>query len=1292
MSGQSIGSIVGGIVGAVIGTFAYGNTYAGFVIGSTLGGVAGGALDPPKGPNTKGPRLEDLGQQTATYGAFIPRLYGTVSVFGNVFWLENNKLKEVATTTTSGGKGGAPESSQTTYRYLATFAVGLCEGPIFGIKRIWISGKLWYNKGTVDKSTLFVSNDKETYFRLFLGTETQMPSSRMEADVGVANCPAYRGLAYIVFHGLDLGPYGNSLAGVQVKVEVIKTGSKADILTDIYTVDPLSTYQSSALYIDKNGTATIFNKPTDLNTVSTTQVYTHSIKGAEKILRYISLPHRGIHFSGWADTPCVAMADNSGLVTVMDGKGTIIATINGLNPSQGEITQNMSYYRRADKQFFISVETASTKIYDFNILISTTTAASSHGQINAIFIGQHHHYAFTYTSIFIAYDTDWNQLWTVNMAGAAINLGTPTDGGNDLVVIREETETTAIVKFGQKFWRVTQSGYTIIGTFSVPSAYLGHEYNHYYKGFWFGITATQGNNTDLFVIQFDRITVVSPTLSDIVAAESLNSNLLEASDIDTTQLASTTVRGYKVSSLGAIRSAIEPLQGAYPFDVIQDGYKIKYVKRGGSSVAAITHDKLDARAYGDSPGVQITQMREMDSILPAKVSVKYLDFKREYDTGEQYYERMNTDAINVMDMELPMVLTSAEAAGMAQTLCYLYWLERYDISFTLPPEYNYLQPADVLGLTTPDASYNLRIKQINYTQDGRLEIQAKYNQPAIYTPSSVGEDGNEPPDTLDEFGDTLYELLDIPLIQDIYDMPGFPVAMTGNLEGWPGGVLSRSDDGGATYATIQGFTAPGTTMGYATNTIGTHNGLLLDKASVLNVVLDQGTLSSVTELQLFNGQNHFAYGIDGRWEIIAAQNCALQGDGSYNLSDLMRGRFGTEQYTGVHAVDDKVVYLTSTAMAFVQANSGMIGIARDYKGVTSGDTLDTVTARNFIYKGVNLECLSPVCLKASRSPVSSDITIEWVRRGRVNAEWKDLIDVPVGEATESYEVDIYADNTFAVIKRTLASSAQNATYSAAQQIDDFGGINGDALYNQTVLSLHFNGINGSTTFVDTAYTAPKTPTVNGNAQISATQSKFGGASGYFDGTGDFIAFANDATLSFGSNNFTIEFFCYPTANNGLLLAKTVNNASFGAYELRINASNVVTCYLASLSSSWNIAAGIGTLTVTLNAWNHVALTRNGNTFALFVNGAVSATASSSSALFTNTSALSIGAYNNNVLNYTGYLDDLRITNGSARYTSVFTPPAAQFDDFLPLIALSFKAYQLSATVGRGYPAQATINL
>src|SRR5690606_35127545 len=130
---------------------------AGSFIDSRLFGLGGG------NQHIEGPRLDNLQVQASTEGAPIPEIAGRVRLAGQIIWA--TKFREVATTTTQevgGGKGGGGGGTvtQTTYSYFANFAVGLCEGPIDRIGRIWADGKpldvtnivMRVYRGTADQS------------------------------------------------------------------------------------------------------------------------------------------------------------------------------------------------------------------------------------------------------------------------------------------------------------------------------------------------------------------------------------------------------------------------------------------------------------------------------------------------------------------------------------------------------------------------------------------------------------------------------------------------------------------------------------------------------------------------------------------------------------------------------------------------------------------------------------------------------------------------------------------------------------------------------------------------------------------------------------------------------------------------------------------------------------------------------------------------------------------------------------------------------------------------------------
>lgn len=221
---------------------------------------------------------------------------------------------------------------------------------------------------------------------------------------------------------------------------------------------------------------------------------------------------------------------------------------------------------------------------------------------------------------------------------------------------------------------------------------------------------------------------------------------------------------------------------------------------------------------------------------------------------------------------------------------------------------------------------------------------------------------------------------------------------------------------------------------------------------------------------------------------------------------------------------------------------------------------------------------------------------------------------------------------------------------------------GDTLYPSVALLLHCDGSNGSTTFTDSSPT-PKTVTANGGAQISTAQSKFGGSSMYFDGTGDYLSVPASSAFQFGTGDFTIEAWVYLTATPGAQGAHIFGMQEYGDgsdYVFLITSDRTLSFYLSTEVA--NVATS--TATVPLNSWCHVAVTRSGTTFAVFIDGVG---ASGSSALSTEVPyavAYSIGAdQNGDESNFTGYIDDLRITKGVARYTGNFTPPAAAFLDY-----------------------------
>jgi hypothetical protein len=205
---QTAGAAVGGLFGPL-----------GATVGRAVGGLAGALVDRALigGERSEGARLSSLEVQTADEGRPIPRVYGRVRIAGTVIWA--TRLEEEAVDQ-GGGKGGATTRS---YRYYANFAVGICEGPVTRIGRIWADGK------PLDLADITV--------RLHKGNADAAPDPLIAAKQVAA--PAYRGLAYAVFERLPLDPFGNRIP--QLAFEVIRVVDRLEGMVRAVTMIPGST-------------------------------------------------------------------------------------------------------------------------------------------------------------------------------------------------------------------------------------------------------------------------------------------------------------------------------------------------------------------------------------------------------------------------------------------------------------------------------------------------------------------------------------------------------------------------------------------------------------------------------------------------------------------------------------------------------------------------------------------------------------------------------------------------------------------------------------------------------------------------------------------------------------------------------------------------------------------------------------------------------------------------------------------------------------------------------------------
>jgi hypothetical protein len=228
------------------------------IVAAAVGAVGGIVLSlffgTQKGPTQK---LGEIAQQTAKEGEPRQIVFGIVRpIGGNIVAvqepprIERRKQK-------SGGKGGGGGSSSTIEVARRTYAVGICEGPVTGIRRAWRNNKLVYD----GRGTEWGAKNNGTFlatFQFYLGGFEQLPSPNLEAVFGVGQVPAMRGTCYMVAKDEDLGDTGGALPQWIFEVE---RAYGYGLTSRPYPIEDIQSSDSAGISVDPN--YFVFSESTD---------------------------------------------------------------------------------------------------------------------------------------------------------------------------------------------------------------------------------------------------------------------------------------------------------------------------------------------------------------------------------------------------------------------------------------------------------------------------------------------------------------------------------------------------------------------------------------------------------------------------------------------------------------------------------------------------------------------------------------------------------------------------------------------------------------------------------------------------------------------------------------------------------------------------------------------------------------------------------------------------------------------------------------------------------------------
>lgn len=991
------GSTIGGAVGAVVGFYFGGPQGAqwGWMIGSAVGGY----VDPTQ---IEGPRLQDARTQTSRDGVAIPFGWGTFPLAGNVIAqgpVVEHKKKERQ------GKGG-PEV--TTYSYTRTYAIGLCEGPITGLLQIKRNGKVVYDARTdaeIEEEltrggyTGLVANliakarasnsafmNKAT---IYLGDETQMPDPALEAIFGAGNVPAHRGLAYFVVEDDDV----TDLAGAipQYEVVVVAAGvvsaSAGKYVPATYPSFINAGYplvDSADLYLAEG-----FNNASPVQSIAGNRISEILAAVPEKQVfigwRSRSTTSWPLSLDGEQDDP----SDNY-FVSLYYSAVEPDEDTPSWPPPGGAV--NGRYYRDIGEATSARVIVRlpggvapdgfvllsgddfvcnPTLIYAKRVEIQPTSGGVAVPDAPGFYIDP------------FGDVVDYTNLAAVTSGTFKGLLHSEFSTPQPNRIVYSQYLCGPILRSdhpdydSQGFWEGSYS--VAVASGLAPS---GLTYGVDYPNLLHSISTTHHAISAPEIYESgggQAIETDSVSLSTIVANVCEQRGIV-ADEREVSQLTDL-VTGFVVGRETDAASIIQSLAPAYFFDPGEWDGKLRFIKRGGTAVGSINGDDLVER-----DGDAFERERVQEAELLRRVTVGYNDPQAAYSLTTQKWERRagTVQALGEASVELPLTLDADDAATIAKRRGLTAWGEPEKQKFSLPYRLSKYTPTDVLNFTDDDGQvYPIRLMDLQ-DDSGIRYVEASANSAEAYGATATGVVPRPPSITEPSLrGPTKLAVMDLPLWRSSdTDTLGLYVAARGYLGGWQGAQVDVSTDTGVSYSEAAQITLPAT-IGVTTTALAAWVSSEYPSVQTVTVTLPDAP-ESVSYEALLRYNNRAAIQLDdGRWEILQYQTVVANGNDSYTLSGLVRGRYAT---TPGAAAAEATFVLLDAAVQFVPVERHLLGQTFKVRATTYGTSSDAAVASDFAFTAGASQTEWPVHGVTATRDVSDNVTVSWIGRARLGTE------------------------------------------------------------------------------------------------------------------------------------------------------------------------------------------------------------------------------------------------------------------------------------------------------------------
>ena len=496
-------------------------------------------------------------------------------------------------------------------------------------------------------------------------------------------------------------------------------------------------------------------------------------------------------------------------------------------------------------------------------------------------------------------------------------------------------------------------------------------------------------------------------------------------DIDVSELYGSTI-GFAMKSVETGRQSLQPLMLAYDFSCVEVNGRLTFKNR--SERIEYTAFPADLVVLGADPVVGKTRAPEAETV--GRVRVSYWDETRDYQTGTSEFILADDSSKATSHVELPIALRPGAGVNLASRWLVSARVAQDEVKLALPPSLQQITPGDVIKLEDGATGATYRVERIE--EQGARAIEAVRVEQTVYkqkdVSSIIGTSRAVNPARA-----VAVRFLDLPVLKS--DQTSGAPYVVATAQPWPGGVAvyhSASDDG---YVLNKLIETP-SKFGKSLNPLPEAAIGLWDELNVLKVKISGGALESRTAIDVLNGANAIAIGngASAGWEVFQFREANLQGDGSYELRGLLRGQLGSDaDMPSVWPIGSEVVFLESVPTQ-IALSDGDRGLERYYRSGPSNKSVSDPSYKTATqaFDLIAFRPLSPVHVHA-RLGEDGGVSVDWIRRTRLDGDSWQGLDVPLAETAEQYRVRVLDGATEL---RSVFVSAPQWTYTIADQAED----------------------------------------------------------------------------------------------------------------------------------------------------------------------------------------------------------------------------------------------------------------